>query len=132
MKEIILKVEKIRLEDFDASERKGKFLLVYCVDGVERKRILEINLQEKIENLVEEILKIVKNNADSSNGNFNSGDDLIGSLFVKRFVNEDNTGDKIYNYLAKIGDKLRVMKIEKNHSQYMKIYHEIKGKELVL
>jgi len=127
MKEIILKIKEMKLEEFDAPGNKAKFSVVYFVDEREVKNIVLVNFKEKLEDISEGILKMVKSGvsvkADES--------DFVGSLFVKRLVNDDKVWEKIYNYLAKVCDKLRALKNEKNHADYMKLYHELRGSSLV-
>src|SRR3989344_3298651 len=51
---------------------------------------------------------------------------------VADILEEDNVDEKLFNFIARLCEKIKTMKHMKSHGEYMKLYDEIKIKELRL
>lgn len=128
MKDIILTIDKLAIMHFDPKHTRGTFAIHYSKDKeqytLERQYVLE-----HPEPIVTDLLKAVKQQGKME---LTDDDDILGSLFVIRLLDEDTVEEKLYNFFARLCEKARTMKHMKTHAEYMKLFDEIKIKELHL
>ncbi|MBT3866033.1 hypothetical protein HOF78_02955 [Candidatus Woesearchaeota archaeon] len=128
MRQVILEINGLEMVNFSPNNYNGEMNLSYTVDGEKKVQVVRFDLTRKIEILVGSILKFVKSQGDQDVDE----DDLVGSLFVKRLKDEDKIEERLLNFFAKLCEKVRFMKMDKNHVNYMKIFHEVRGSKVVL
>ncbi|MBI1973078.1 hypothetical protein HYS50_03665 [Candidatus Woesearchaeota archaeon] len=128
MKDVILTMEKLTIASFDPKEGRGRFVIHFSKDNEHHSFEKEYTLTHP-EPIVEDLLREVKQRGKIHIDDY---DDLIGSIFVVRLLNEDAVDEKLFNFFARLCEKIKMMKHLKNHAEYMKLYDEIKIKELQL
>lgn len=126
MKETILHMEKVSLAQFDPKEGVGHFLIHFKKDN-EQQQFEKQYILDHPEPIVQDIIKEVKQRGKMQIDDY---DDLLGSIFVVRLMDEDNVDEKLFNFFARLCEKAKAMKRMKNHAEYMKLFDEIKIKEL--
>ncbi len=128
MKQVILEVNALEMVNFDPRAFKGSMNLIYSVDGQKIKRLVNFDFAKSKESIVKSILNFVKSQGEQEVDE----DDFIGSLFVKKMVDEEKVEERLINFFAKISEKVKLMRIDKNHGNYMNMYHEVKGSKIYL
>ncbi|MBS3144316.1 hypothetical protein J4208_01910 [Candidatus Woesearchaeota archaeon] len=128
MKDVILAVEKLSLSQFDPKQGTGTFKIHFRKDSEQQTFEKQYALSQP-EPIVADILKEIKHRGKMEIQDY---DDLIGSIFVVRLLDEDNVDEKLFNFIARLCEKIKTMKHMKSHGEYMKLYDEIKIKELRL
>ncbi len=128
MKQVILKLHGIKLQNFDPNSGNAKFRIEYSVDG-DHRTFEEKMVLDKPKPLVRKIFAFVK---EEGNVDLSDVDDFVGSLFVKTLVNEEQIEETILNFFSRLCEQARVLKKESDHATYMKIFDEIKISELRL
>lgn len=128
MRQVILEINGLEMVNFSPNNHHGKMNLCYSVDGERKVQIVNFDLTQKIENIVYSILKFVKSQGEQDVDE----DDLISSLFVKKLMNEEKIEERLLNFFAKVCENVRFMKMDKNHINYMKMFHEVKGSKILL
>lgn len=128
MKQVILEVNGLEMVNFSPNDFHGEMNLTYSVDGCRRVQTVRFDFTRKIELLVASILKFVKSQGEQEVDE----DDVIGSLFVKKLVDEEKVEERLLNFFSKVCENVRFMKMDRNHVNYMKIFHEVRGSKLIL
>ena len=128
MKDVLLRVEKLTIRQFDPKQCTGTFVLHFSKDN-ERQTFEKKYTLDKPEPIVQDILREIKQRGKIE---INDYDDLIGSIFVVRVQDEDNVDEKLFHFFSRLCEKAKAMKHMKSHGEYMKLYDEIKIKELRL
>lgn len=128
MKDVILVVEKLTISHFDPKQSTGTFKIHFRKDKEQQSFEKQYALSHP-EPIVEDILKEVKQRGKME---ILDSDDIIGSIFVVRLLDEDNVDEKLFHFIARICEKIKTMKHMKSHGEYMKLYDEIKIKSLDL
>ncbi|GEM_PF-854600 len=128
MKDVLLRVEKLTISQFDPKQGIGTFILHFSKDK-EHQTFEKKYALEHPEPIVQDILKEIKQRGKIEIDDY---DDLIGSIFVVRLQDEDNVDEKLFHFFSRLCEKAKAMKHMKSHAEYMKLYDEIKIKELNL
>ena len=128
MQEITLSLTKLTLNKFDARRLRGLFTLGYTLNGEQRAQQREFCL-DKTEPIVADIMQSLKTLAKV---NVQPGDDMMGSMFVIRVMQEEQTEERLYNFFVKVCDKARTIKRTTDHRDYMKLLDDISIQELKL
>ncbi len=128
MKEAILKINRIDLLNFDPKESKADFKISFLKSN-EENNILKSYKLENPEFIVEDILKSIKKEGKIE---IEDDEDLLGSIFVVRLLEEEKIEEKILAFLARLCEKSRLLKREKNYQSYMKLFDEMKTQKLAL
>ncbi len=128
MRQVVLKVNGLEMVNFSPNDFHGEMNLRYSIDGEEKVQTVRFDFTRKIELLVASILRFIKSQGEQDIDE----DDVIGSLFVKKLVDEDRVEERLLNFFAKICENVRFMKMDRNHVNYMKIFHEVRGSKLIL
>jgi len=53
-------------------------------------------------------------------------------MFVIRLLNEDKLEEKLHHFFVKLCEKARSLKRTTDHTDYMKLYDELRIQELIL
>jgi hypothetical protein len=122
MKEVVIKLHGIEMQEFDCRTSNAKMVLSYSVDDKGIKNVVNFDFSKTSEIIVKSIFNFLKSEANMDI----KGDDIISSIFVKRFVNEEKIEERLINYFSKLREKVKFMKINKTHTDFMKLYDEIK------
>lgn len=128
MKDVVLRLEKLSIAQFDPKQGTIRFKLS-CRKDQEPFILERPYTLEHPEPIVEDILKIVKQQGKME---LDDTDDLLGSIFVVRLQDEDAVEEKLLHFFSRLCEKVKTMKHLKNHVEYMKLFDEIKIKELRL
>ncbi len=128
MKDVTLRMDKLTIAHFDPKAGTAKFVVHFSKDN-DRQTFEKQYALEHPEPIVQDILRQVKQRGKMEIQDY---DDLIGSIFVVRLLDEDAVDEKLFHFFARLCEKSKAMKRMKNHSEYMELYDEIKIKELRL
>lgn len=128
MKDVLLKLEKITITHIDPKQGIGQFVIHFSKDQ-EKMQMKKSYTLHHPEPIVENILKEVKQQGKME---LDTYEDIIGSIFVVRLLDEDATDEKLFHFFARLCEKMKMMQRLKNHTEYMRLYDELKIKELVL
>lgn len=128
MKQVLLRIHHLGVQTFDPLNSKARMKITYSVDNQTNSVTKEFVLN-KPEPLVNDIFTFVKQqgNVDMSNV-----DDFVAGLFVKTLVDEEKVEEILLNFFSRLCEHARIIKKEKNHATYMKLFDEIKISELKL
>ena len=107
---------------FDPKNYNAKMKLSYGIDKEKFAQIVNFNLTRKSDLLASSVISYVKSQGEREIDE----DNFVNSLFVKKLVNEEKIDERLFMYFSKLCEKVRFLKINKNHSNYMKLYDEIK------
>ena len=128
MQEIVLELKKLTLTNFDTKSLQAHFSIIYARNGEEQKFTKQFSM-EKSEPIVADIIKTVK---ELGKVEVQPGDELMGSMFVIRLLQEDKIEEKLYNFFVRVCEKARSLKRETNHAEYMKLFDDIRIQSLTL
>ncbi len=128
MKDIPLAINRLEMVSFDPQKFIATMRLTYNVNGETKTQVVTMDITKKAETLTTSIINFVKSQANQDIDE----DNLIDTLFVKHFHQEERVEERLNNHFAHICEKVRFMKINKNHADYMKFYHTIQDSHLVL
>ena len=128
MRETILKIERLDITNFAPKNRIVSFKMDCSKDNQHFSIDRNFNLQP-IEPYVENLIKEVKAMGKTE---IVEDEDILGSIFVVRLFNEDNIKERLINFFSKVADKLKMMRHQRDHANYMKVYDEIKVLKLIL
>jgi len=128
MKEVIIKLKAIETINFNPQKFESRMNIKYNIDGENFERLVVFDLTAKAEGIVARILKFLKSQAEQDTDE----DDLIESLFVKKLVDEEKIEERLLNYFGRLCEKIRFIRRDKNHADYMKLYDEIRMSKISL
>ena len=128
MKDVVLRLEKLSIAQFDPKQGNIRFK-ISCKKDAESFALEKSYTLEHPEPIVEDILRTVKQQGKME---LEDADDLLGSIFVVRLQDEDLVEEKLLHFFSRLCEKMKMMKHLKNHVEYMKLFDEIKIKELRL
>ncbi len=128
MKDVQLRMETLTIAQFDPKAGTARFLVSFSKDKEQQSFEKQYTLTHP-EPIAQDILKEVKQRGKLE---ITDADDIIGSIFVVRLLDEDNVDEKLFNFLARLCEKVKAMQHMKHHADYMKLYDEIKIKVLDL
>ena len=124
MKQVVLKINGLNTVGFDPIKFISRMSLNYEVSGQKKSALINVGLMQKSDAIVESILNFVMSQGRQD---VDERDDILDQVYSKNLVNEDKTEERLYNYFAKLCEKAKFMKANKNHVDHMKMYQEIKG-----
>ena len=127
MKETKFKLEKIELSDFDVRSGIGTLKISFFKNQVKDLLVKQYDLREYPVTVSKILTDIKKKDSIIVE---NDEDDILGSLFVIRFENEDEIEEKLLSFFAKVSDKMKFMKKTQDARTYMKLYNELKTTKL--
>ncbi len=116
------------MEGYEPRDGGASIKVSYNRDGQEENMYKKVKI-ENPEKLCGEIVKDVKGRCKLE---MSEVDDLVGSIFVIRVVDEDKTEEKLFNFFAKVCDKVRMLRHTRDHVMYMRLYDEIKMEKMKL
>ena len=126
MKDVILTMDTLAIAHFDPKQGIGRFVIHFTKDNRPEHFEKQYALDDP-ESIVQDLLKEVKQRGKMEITDY---DDLIGSIFVVRLMDEDVVDEKLFNFFARLCEKAKAMKHMKHHADYMRLYDEIKIKAL--
>ena len=122
MKQTTIIVKEVKVDNYAPKENTASLRISYMRDA-EKETMFKKVILKNPEELTAELMKDIK---ARSKIELSEADDPLGSIFVVHMHNEDNTEEKLFNFLAKVCEKCRYLKHITNHHEYMKVYDEIK------
>tara|TARA_Y100000310_G_scaffold332606_1_gene408517 strand:+ start:1357 stop:1746 length:390 start_codon:yes stop_codon:yes gene_type:complete len=122
MKQVLLNIEGLEMVKFDPKNYNAKMKLSYGIDEERFAEIVNFDLTRKSDLLASSVISYVKSQGEREIDE----DNLVNSLFVKKLVNEEKVDERLFMYFSKLCEKVRFLKINKNHANYMQLYDEIK------
>tara|TARA_Y100000310_G_C20572714_1_gene758852 strand:+ start:873 stop:1262 length:390 start_codon:yes stop_codon:yes gene_type:complete len=122
MNQVLLNIDGLEMVSFDPSNYNAKMNLFYAVDGEKFVQKVNFDLTRKSNLLASSVISYVKSQGEMEIDK----DNFVDSLFVKKLINEEKIDEMLFMYFSKLCEKVRFLKINKNHSDYMKLYDEIK------
>jgi len=128
MKEVTIRIKGLEMSRFDPQKFSCKAILIYEIGKDEKRQTLHLDLLQKSEALARGIMDFVKSQVIQEE----DPDDILESFVIKKFFNEEKTEERLLIHFAKLCEKARFMKVNKNHKDYMKYYHEIMGSNISL
>lgn len=128
MREVILKLERVEVAKFDPRSLKAELKVSYSKDSTSHSFIIQHNLTTKSEGVVQEIIRELK-----KRGNIETdSNDLLQSMYVKKFLNEDRTEERMLLFFSKLYERGRLISREKDHTKYMKLLDEIQHHQIMI
>tara|TARA_Y100000310_G_C20702951_1_gene831789 strand:- start:8638 stop:9021 length:384 start_codon:yes stop_codon:yes gene_type:complete len=127
MQEIVLQLEKVQLTKFETKTGIGTFTFNYTKNQEPQSFTQSLELT-KAEPIIDYILKALKS---LGKANIEQGEGL-NNIVVLKVVQEEKIEEQLYNFFAKICEKTRALKRETNHTEYMKLYDDIRIQTLRL
>ena len=122
MKQVLLNIERLEMVSFDPSNYNAKMKLAYSVDEEKFLQTVNFDLTRKSDLLASSVISYVKSQGEREIDK----DNFVDSLFVKKLINGEKIDEMLFMYFSKLCENVRFLKINKNHSNYMKLYDEIK------
>lgn len=126
MREVRIALVSLKLEEFLPTEAAATLKINYKIDNAEDSITKKFKLQDP-EAITEEILKEIKAKGKIE---IQDEDDFLGSLFVIRMLNEEKAEEMLFNFFARLCDKVRILKHTTNSREYMRLFDEIKITEM--
>ncbi|MDP3917008.1 MAG: hypothetical protein Q8Q42_01855 [Nanoarchaeota archaeon] len=128
MKQVIIELKSLETVNFEPKGSLAKMSFSYAIDGRSFTKMLNFDLNKKPEVIINGLLNFVKSEASLDTDE----DDLLGSMYVKKVVDEEKIEERLFMFFSKIVEKNKFMKINRTHSDYMKLYQEINGSKIFL
>ena len=122
MKKTVISLKGIELKNYQPKTNTASLRIIYARDEEQESMYKDLALNDA-EELTKTIIKELK---DRSKIELSESDDPLGSIFIIHFADEDRIEEKLFTFMAKLCEKARFLKHVSNHSEYMKIYDEIK------
>ncbi len=129
MKQVVLKINGLKMVNFDPTKFLAKMNLSYEVSGEKKSVMLNINLTQRTETIVDGIINFVRSQGKKD---VDERDDILDQLYSKNLVNEEKVEEILFRYFAKLCEKVKFMKTNKNHVDHMKFYQDIKASSISL
>ncbi|MEK6903495.1 MAG: hypothetical protein AABW64_02515 [Nanoarchaeota archaeon] len=126
MQEIVLKLEHIKMQQFDPRKLTGSLLFTYTQNG-EKSTFTKLYTLDKGEVIVADIIKTLKSLGKME---VQPGDELLGSMFVIRLFDEDNLEQRLLAFFVRLCEKARMIKRIKDHTEYMQLYDQLRMQDL--
>lgn len=128
MKQVIIKVNSLEMVNFDPKTSVVKMDFCYDIDGQNFKKIINFDLNKKPEMMVNGLLNFIKSEANLDV----DGDDVLGSMYIKKVIDEEKVEERLFMFFSKLIEKHKFMKHNRTHADYMKLYQEINGSKIFL
>ena len=128
MQEILLQLNKVAITKFETKTGVGTFKFSYTKNNEQESFTQALELA-KAEPIVDYILKALK---ALGKANMQQGDGSLNSMVVLKVVQEEKIEELLYTFFAKLCEKARALKRETNHSEYMKLYDDVRIQTLQL
>ncbi len=114
--------------EFDPSKFVGKMNLSYSVNDARKNQAVNFDLTKKSEVLVSSVINFLK-----SQGNPRTEkEDFVENLHMKMLIDEAKVEERLWNFFARVGEKVRTMKRDRDHSNYMKLFNDIRVSKISL
>lgn len=127
MKKSIIKVKKVEVTSFNPTSHLIKFRVLYNIDN----KLAEITHECKeiiSDYLTSQMVTNIKKSADVSY----ETDDILDSILIVRIEDEEDTTEKIFNFLEKMRRNMLKLKNISSASDYMHLYDQLKTEKLIL
>ncbi|MBT3262028.1 hypothetical protein HN992_03035 [Candidatus Woesearchaeota archaeon] len=122
MKEITLQLNGLEMLEFKPTTGIAKIKVSYSINGEKIIETGNFDLTRKCESLATSIINYVKSKGEQEVDE----DNLLDTLFIKKFVNLEKVEEKLFSYFSKLCENYRFMRLGKSQKDYMKLYDAIK------
>jgi len=129
MREVILKLDSLEVSRFDPKALKASIRIFYTKDNARQSFEITHALATKSEVITNEIIKELKKKGSIET---EDNDDILQSIYVKKFLNEDKAEERLLLFFSKLYERGRLISREKNHARYMNMLDEIQHHKMTI
>ena len=129
MREVVLKLDGLEVSKFDPRALKANIKVFYIKDNARQSFEITHALATKSEVITNEIIKELKKKGSIETEN---SDDVLQSIYVKKFLNEDKSEERLLLFFSKLYERGRLISRERNHTKYMNILDEIQHYKMTI
>lgn len=122
MKKTTIALKQIEMKNYQPRTSTASLKISYQRDNELESMYKDMPLTDAQE-LTKQIIQELKTRCKIE---LSENDDLLGSIFVIHFYDEDAVEEKLFKFMAKLCEKSRFLKHTNNHSEYMKLFDELK------
>ena len=122
MKKSVVALKGIEMKNYQPKTNMASLRILYAHDE-EQESMYKDMILTNAEELTKTVIQELKNRSKIE---LSESDDPLGSIFIIHFYEEDKIEEKLFNFLGKLCEKARSLKHITNHSEYMKVYDDIK------
>ncbi len=128
MREVVLRLDRLEVTRFDPRTLIASIRIAYAKDNQQEQFEMQHDLTTKSEAVTEQIVRELKKRGSIDIDD----DDVLNTLYVKKFINEDKAEKRMLLFFAKLYERCRVIAREKNHTRYMQLLDEIQHLSVVI
>ena len=128
MKKTIIQFKAMTPVDMQINTETWGFKVSFLQDTVPQSFVEKFTVTDPAK-MAEELIKKMKSYAKVE---VTEADDLIGSLIVTEFLDEERIEEVLTNFFLRLNERMRILKRTTNHTEYMKLYDQVRTEKLVL
>lgn len=128
MKKTIIQFKAMMPVDMQINTETWGFKVSFLQDGAPQSFVERFTVVDPLKR-AEELIKKMKSYAKVE---VTEADDLIGSLIVTEFLDEEKIEEVLTNFFLRLSERMRILKRTTNHTEYMKLYDQVRTEKLVL
>ena len=129
MREVVLKLDSLEVSKFDPRTLKASIRVFYTKDSTRQSFEVIHSLATKSKVIASEIIKELKKKGSIET---EDNDDVLQSIYVKKFINEDKAEERLLLFFLKLYERGRLISRERNHTKYMSILDEIQHHKMTI
>lgn len=116
MNTIALRVKRIEISSFNPRNFTANFKIVYSKNDSDYFFTISHDFKTRSEIITENIIKEIKSKAKPEE---NFKDDILDTLYSIKLTDDKRTEERLINFFARLNEKVKLLRIEKNHQKYM-------------
>ena len=128
MKKTIIQFKAMTPVDMQINTETWGFKVSFLQDGAPQSFVEKFTLADPVKR-AEGLIKKMKSYAKVE---VTEADDLIGSLIVTEFLDEERIEEVLAKFFLRLSERMRILKRTTNHTEYMKLYDQVRTEKLVL
>jgi hypothetical protein len=122
MKKTTVALKQIEMKNYQPKNNLASLKISYQRDNEVESMYKDFTLADANE-LTKQIIQELKSRSKLE---LSESDDLLGSIFVIHFYDEDAIEEKLFKFMGKLCEKARFLKHTTNHNEYMKLFDDLK------
>ena len=129
MPTVAIQLKEIKMAKFDVQTFLAELHMTYIKNNQKGTFAMTYPIAEKPDEMAMKIINYLKQMGKAEEV---EEDDVLGNYRVINMINEERTHERLGSFLAIMHEKGRVMKRKKDHTAYMKNFHELNMAQLQL
>ncbi len=126
----MLEIKRVDILNFDPRTNIARCGVKYTRNTALKSLVIDFKM-DNASAIAQNLISTIKEQEKENDASEEIVDDIKINVLTE-FVNEEGIEDMVFNFFARLCDKTRRLKHEKNHVEYMKMFDQVRMEKLIV